>query len=213
MPKYILHYFDTNGRAAVIRAILSYSKVDWINNLIKQEDWPQIKKSGLFEYEQIPVLEVDGKKYCETNAIILYLGETMNLLGKDAEENYNIINLLMTFDDFLTVFKNYIMCPEESKKNELKKLAEEKIKFFYEKFEMKYMSLGKNKYFLGEKFTIADIYITAFLPTCLNLLGIKECPFKKNIINIGELMERVKENELKDFFNLYYTTNLLKLKK
>ena len=212
MPKYILHYFETNGRAAVPRAILSYAKVDWVNNLISQEKWPKIKTSGLCEFEQIPVLEVDNNKYCESNAINLYLAETFNLMGQNCEENYQIVNLLMTFEDFLAIFKKYIMCPDESKKAELKKETEAKLKFFYEKFEKRYISFGKKKYFLGEKFTLADIYLTVFLPTCLNLLQINECNFKDCIPNLNELMKRVKENELKEFFEKYYTQKLLKIK-
>ena len=92
MPKYTLHYFAGNGRAVVARAILSYVKADWTNDLINREDWPKLKQSGLCEFEQVPVLEVDGKKYCESQAINLYLAETFDLLGKDAEENYQIKN-------------------------------------------------------------------------------------------------------------------------
>ena len=72
MPKYTLHYFGGNGRAIIARAILSYVKADWKNDLVKKEDWPKLKTSGLCEFEQLPVLEVDGKKYCESNAIHLY---------------------------------------------------------------------------------------------------------------------------------------------
>ena len=43
-------------------------------------------------------------------------------MGKDAEENYQIYNLLMTFEDFLTKFKEYIMCHDENKKEGLKKM-------------------------------------------------------------------------------------------
>ena len=73
MPKYILHYFETNARGVIARAILSCAKADWTNDLVKKEDWPKLKKSGLCEYEQLPVLEVDGKKYSQSHAINLYL--------------------------------------------------------------------------------------------------------------------------------------------
>ena len=92
MPKYTLHYFAINGRAVIARAILAYVKADWTNDLINRDDWPKIKVSGLCEFEQAPVLEVDDKKLCESQAINLYLAETFNLLGKDAEENYQIKN-------------------------------------------------------------------------------------------------------------------------
>ena len=61
MPKYILHYFEGNGRAIIARALLSSVKADWINDSFYMGDWPKIKKSGLCEYEQVPILEVDGK--------------------------------------------------------------------------------------------------------------------------------------------------------
>ena len=51
MPKYILHYFHTNSRAQIARAILSFVKADWTNDMIKLEDWPAIKKGGLCEFE------------------------------------------------------------------------------------------------------------------------------------------------------------------
>ena len=76
MPKYTLHYFGGNGRAVIARAILTFVKADWENVAIKREDWPKIKTSGLCEYEQVPVLEVDGKKYLDTGllsgSLILY---------------------------------------------------------------------------------------------------------------------------------------------
>ena len=204
MSKYILHYFGVNGRATLSRAILSYANADWTNDLVKQEDWPKLKTSGLCEFEQLPVLEVDGKKYCESNAIHMYLAEKFDLMGKDPEENYQIVNLLMTLDDFYKTAIDFFLCKDESKKPEFQKKAEEKLKFFMEKFEKRYIYLGKHKYFLGDKFTLADIYLTCFLLDSINALKIQECTFKEIAPNLGELVNRVKENELKEFFEKYY---------
>ena len=204
MPKYTLHYFAGNGRAVIARAILSYVKADWTNDLIKFEDWPKIKKSGLCEYEQLPVLEVDGKKYCESHAINLYLAEVFKLMGKDIEENYQIRNVLMAFDDYMTPIWGAMFSKDESKKEELKKAAEAKLNFFFEKFEKRYVDLGKGKYFLGDKFTLADIVLASALPAAVDALGLKECPCKTLAPNLGELIKRVKENELKEFYEKYY---------
>ena len=160
MSKYTLHYFGVNGRAIISRAILSFAKADWTNDMIERQDWPKIKTSGLCEFEQLPVLEVNGKKYCESNAINLYLAETFNLMGKDAEENYQIVNLLMTIEDIYTAAKDFFISQDESKKEEFKKKAEDKVKFFFGKFEKRYADFGKKKYFLGDKFTLADIFLT-----------------------------------------------------
>ncbi len=202
MPKYILHYFGANGRGAIPRAILTYGKADWTNDIIKKEDWPKIKKSDLCEFEFLPVLEVDGKKYCESIAINTYLAEKFNLMGKNPEENYQIYNLLNTFDDFNVQFRPFRMCTDESKKPELKQKAIDRLKFFIGKFEKRYVDLGKGKYFLGDKFTLADIFIG------VGLLGfcqtVEEYPFKECGPNLGELIERLKQNELKEFHEKYF---------
>ena len=204
MPKYTLHYFPGNGRAVIARAILSFAKADWTNDLIKKEDWPKIKKSGLCEFEQVPVLEVDGKKYCESHAINLYLAEVFKLMGKDAEENYQIRNVLFAFDDYMTPIWQAMFNPDETKKAELKKAAEEKLKFFFGKFEKRYVDLGKGKYFLGDKFTLADIVLASALPAAVDALGLKDCPCKELAPNLSELIKRVQGNELKEFCEKYY---------
>ena len=204
MVKYILHYFPVNGRAVVPRAILSYSKADWTDDRIAMQDWPKIKKSGLCEFEQLPILEVEGKKYSQSNAINIYLAETFNLMGKNAEENYQITNLLMTFDDFMGPIFGYMFCKDESKKEEMHKNALEKAKFFIGQIEKRYITLGKGKYFLGDKFTLADIYIATAFPAAFDALKMKECPCKEVAPNLGELIKRIKENELKEFYEKFY---------
>ena len=202
MSKYILHYFGANGRGAIPRAMLTYAKANWTNDIIKKEDWPKIKKSELCEYEFLPVLEVDGKKYCESIAIDSYLAEKFNLMGKNPDENYQIFNLFGTFDDFNVQFRPYRLCEDESKKPELKQKAVDRLKFFIAKFEKKYVELGKGKYFLGDKLTLADFYIgVALIGFCQT---VNEFPFKEVGPNLGELVDRLKKNELKEFYEKYF---------
>ncbi len=147
MSKYILHYFGVNGRAQISRAFLSYTKANWINDIIKDEDWPKLKKSGLCEYEQLPILEVDDKKLCENQAINLYLGEIFNLMGKNAEENYQIVNLLMTFEDYTYQVYQTIFNPDEKKRDELRTKFQEKIRFSLENLRKDMLSLEKENIF------------------------------------------------------------------
>ena len=127
-------------------------------------------------------------------------------MGKDPEENYQIVNLLMTLDDFYKAAMDLFLCKDESKKPEFLKKAEDKLKFFVGKFEKRYVDLGKQKYFLGDKFTLADIFLTLFLTDPVNSLKIKDFPFKEISPNLVELVNRVKENELKEYFEKYYIT-------
>ena len=202
MPKYILHYFAVNGRAIVARAILSYAKADWTNDAFKKEDWPTIKKSGLCEFEQVPILEVDGKKYSQSHAIDLYLAETFDLMGKDKEENYQIRSLLFAVDDYTIDIWKALFSLDEAKKPELLKAATEKFKFFLGKFEKRYVDLGKHKYFLGDKFTLADIIMTTAICSAIDTLKLEGA--KDVFPNLYELIVKISQNELKEFFEKYY---------
>ena len=202
MSKYTLHYFAGNGRAVIPRAILCYAKADWTNHTFDHDEWLKIKKSGLCEFEQVPVLEVDGRKYSQSHAITLYLAETFNLLGKDKEENYQINSLLLAVDDINMEIWKAMFNPDEAKKEELMKAALEKFKFFLGKFEQRYVNLGKGKYFLGEKFTLADIIMTCSIYSQCGMLKFEDikdvCP------TLNELIKRVSENELKEFFEKFF---------
>ena len=187
----------------ISRAILSYEKADWTNDMVKNlEDWPKIKKSDLCEFEQLPILEVDGKKMSQSHAIDLYLAETFNLMGKDKEENYQITSLLFAFDDFTVDIWYAFLIEDEAKRTEVLKPLIEKFKFHLGKLEKRYVDLGKNKYFLGDKFTLADITCTVMICNIVDLLKFKEG--KEIFPNLLELATRVSQNELKEFFEKYY---------
>ena len=123
-------------------------------------------------------------------------------MGKTPDENYQIFNLLETFDDFNVQFRPYRLCEDESKKPELKQKAIDRLKFFIAKFEKKYIELGKGKYFLGDRLTLADFYVgVALIGFCQT---VNEFPFKEVGPNLGELIERLKKNELKEFYEKYF---------
>lgn len=62
MNTFTLHYFTFNGRAAVPRAILCYSKIPFENITIdKEKEWPSLKYNGTYEFNQVPILIHNGK--------------------------------------------------------------------------------------------------------------------------------------------------------
>ena len=88
------------------------------------------------------------------------------------------------------------------KKEEQKNQFIEKYKLYLKKYEERYVALGKGKYFLGDHFSGADIYIGSALPYFCDIIG--HCIIKENAPNIFELVQRLKENELKEFYEKYY---------
>ena len=91
-----------------------------------------------------------------------------------------------------------------SKKSRTSKGSWRKLKFFFIKFEKKYVDLGKGKYYLGVKLTLADIVLAAALPAAVDDLKLKDFPYKEIAPNLSELIKRIKENELKEFFEKFY---------
>ena len=205
--KYIFHYFKVNGRGAICRAILSYSKADWTDHAFAREEWPAIKKSGLCEFEQAPVLEYKGKTYAQSMAISLYLARKFNLMGKDEEENYEIESLLCCVEDIFSAMFKFSHLPENEKDkyDELRKIAVDRYKFFIKKIEERYIKHGKGKYFLGDRFTLCDIIVGAQLLSFCDRFGEKIVPQVSPLLD--ELIKRLMENELKDFHqNHFYPT-------
>ena len=204
---YKLHYFGANGRAVVARAILSAAKANWTNEKIKQEDWPKIKKSGLCEFEQLPILEIDGKKkLSQSMAIDLYLLKTFNLYGKNIDEQYQIDSLICSFDDLFTPLCQFIFCQDEKEKEKLKNVFIEKYKFYLTKYEARYVALGKGKYFLGDHFSGADIYVASALPLFCHAIGSNI--IKDHAPNLALLIERLKEGELKEYHTSVFDKNM-----
>ena len=54
-----LIYFPDNGRVGLIRAMLAYKKIPFENIMYSFDEWPS--KKDIYEFKQLPQLEVNGK--------------------------------------------------------------------------------------------------------------------------------------------------------
>ena len=202
--QYKLYYFNGNGRAIIIRAILYYSKSLFSDVKITKEDWAKLKQTGKFESEELPVMEYKGKLYSQMHAIEQYLGYAFNLHGKNMEDEYSINCLLDSFDDLFTIFKHFTWPESEEDKEHIKdyeKAFKSKLAFFVTMLEKKYKDKGK--YYLGDYFSLADIFITVVLTNFAEKLDCENI-LKEQGPNISSLIERIKKNELKTFFDKGY---------
>ena len=73
-----LHHFHFNSRAMVARAAMIYKNQPFIDHRIKGEDWATLKYSGEYEFRVLPLLEANGKKYSQMNAINTFLGYNLD---------------------------------------------------------------------------------------------------------------------------------------
>ena len=204
--QYKLYYFNGNGKAIIIRAILYYSKVKFNDIKISNEDWKKLKQSGKFECEELPVMEHKGKLFYQMHAIEQYLGYTFNIHGKNIEDEYQINCLLDSFDDLFTIFKHFTWPETEEDKEHItdyQKAFKSKFAFFVSILEKKYSDKGKDNYYLGNYFSLADIFITVVLTNFSDKLSC-ETLLQEQGPNIYSLIKRIKQKELKSFFEEGY---------
>ena len=202
--QYKLYYFNGNGRAIIIRAMLYYSKTLFSDVKITKEDWAKLKQTGKFDSEDLPVMEHNGKLYSQMHAIEQYLGYAFNIHGKNIEDEYSINCLLDSFDDLFTIFKHFTWPESEEDKEHAKdyeKAFKSKFAFFITVLEKKYKDKGK--YYLGDYFSWADVFITVVLTNFSDKLDCENI-VKEQGPNISKLIERIKKNELKTFFEKGY---------
>jgi glutathione S-transferase len=207
---YTVYYFPGNGRAANIRAILSYAGAKWEDKKVFGEEVQKIKETGNLEYGQFPALEVDGKWLSQTIAIETWLARKFNLLGDNEDDEYEILNLLASREDVGKHFGGLLFPTEEQKaKREeiVKNLTETVLPHILKIVEKKY-NAKHGKYFLGDKLTLADIHLSnvignfTLLKTCKDA-GLDVLP-EKYAPNLTKHVENLRNNELASYFKNVY---------
>jgi len=173
---YKLHYFEGNGRAVNIRAILDYTNSSWEDNKVTFADWPALKASG-------------------------------------EEDEYQILNIISTREDYSKHLYGLLFANEEQKTKRdeiIKNLNENVFPPILISYERRYLENGKGKYFLGDKFSLADIFLATGFTQLFESSLLKDIFFElptKYAPSIVELVQRVKQTELKEFFEKSYLHN------
>jgi hypothetical protein len=62
-PVPVLYYYDCYGNAESIRMLFNYKNIDFDDERLNYEEFTNLKKSGLFEFGEMPVLVMDGTSY------------------------------------------------------------------------------------------------------------------------------------------------------
>ncbi|XP_078578265.1 hematopoietic prostaglandin D synthase-like isoform X1 [Branchiostoma floridae x Branchiostoma japonicum] len=79
-PKYKLSYFDMRARAEPTRMMFAAAGIDFEDDRIPFDKWPALK--GTTPMGQLPVLEVDGFKLCQSMPIARFVAKETGMAGK-----------------------------------------------------------------------------------------------------------------------------------
>ncbi|XP_061178876.1 S-crystallin SL11-like [Saccostrea echinata] len=189
MPTYKLMYFESKGRAEVIRLALTAAGQEFEDKRFTREEWLKVKPT--IPQNQLPCLQVDDRLIPQSGAILRYVGRAFGLYGDNNDESTRIDVILGATDDFLKNLINVYYEKDETKKEELKKdLEENKLpQYFNLMEEILKENNGGDGFFVGNKMSIADLMIYDLTDQVASFVTPPPLPPK-----LGTLIEKVKNN-------------------
>eukprot|EP01121_Diplochlamys_sp_Union-15-3_P003872 TRINITY_DN13815_c0_g1_i1.p1 TRINITY_DN13815_c0_g1~~TRINITY_DN13815_c0_g1_i1.p1 ORF type:complete len:201 (-),score=36.11 TRINITY_DN13815_c0_g1_i1:107-709(-) len=164
-PTFVLHYFDFAGRGEPIRQALRLGGVHFTDHRIAFTEWPTVK--GTYPLGSIPVLEVDGKKLCNSNTILNYVGRYTGLLPEDPFLAAKVDEAMSVAEDII----NAVFPPYRAAKDEDKPAVAEKINKTITEIIKKLETLVVNnggEWAVGDKFTVADLKLAGLVGMSLS---------------------------------------------
>jgi len=155
MPKLVLNYFDFDGsRGEVARLAMHLTGIAFEDRRIARKDWPAMRDR--MPFQQMPVLEVDGKPIAQSNTINRYLGELAGLYPKDDWQAALVDEVMDAVEDLTTRIGNTIRMAEDAKKKVREDLAAGPIPRFLQQLEAR-LKAGGGEWFVEKRLTVADL--------------------------------------------------------
>lgn len=157
-----LHYFAGYGRGEAIRMLLAHAKVEFENVTYTFETLAEIKASGNLEFGQLPALEVDGKFYAQSTAILRMLGKQHGYYPEDAYESWRVDSVIDTLGDLMNAYyKAAFAGDEEAKKASFVIFYETTFPKFLDAMQNRVKGNSSPDHIVGDKVTIADFALGA----------------------------------------------------
>ncbi|XP_005104704.2 hematopoietic prostaglandin D synthase [Aplysia californica] len=195
-----VYYFNKlRARVEISRLVLAAAKVDYEFVPVEGPDWPKLKAT--LRFEQIPVIEIGGKKYAQGIAIQTYLARTNGLYSNDPLEALAIDEICQLREDLLIPETKHYLEKDETEKAKKEKDMFENVYPKFMKFFSEILKSNGTGFAVGKKLTLADIAIFEGTTTVsqLNPDLFKKYPdlvaFREKISNVPGIKEYLASNE------------------
>jgi len=131
---------------------------------IERADWPGAHKAGT-PFGQLPMLEADGVKLCQSNTCARFLARKFNLAGKNDLEQAQADMIVDCLEDSAKPILQFAFEKDEAKKAEMKKkFVDETLPNYFTLLEgLLKSNQGGDKFFVGSDMTWADIAFINFI--------------------------------------------------
>ncbi|XP_074086626.1 glutathione S-transferase-like [Macrotis lagotis] len=121
-----------------------------------KEQLQKLQKTELF-FPQVPMVEIDGMKLVQRRAILHYIAEKYNLLGKDLKERELTI---MYSEGIMDLMELIIICPflKEEQIRRLTEITNKAKNRYFPAFEKVFKSHGQN-FLVSNQLSMADVQL------------------------------------------------------
>jgi glutathione S-transferase len=158
-----LYYFPIHGRAEAIRMLLMHAKQEFEDVAVSQQEFGKMKTdSSLLEFGLLPMLELpNGQRLSQTKAILRTLGQTHGYWTKDPKEAWIIDSTMDSVNDELSKIATMKFCQDDEEKKAL--FFDYLTKGLPQWLSIMEKRLAGKKFVVGDRITIADFCLGAFL--------------------------------------------------
>ena len=157
-----LHYFPLYGRAEVLRIAMKYFEMDYEEEVVTTAKWPALKHSGVYEFQQLPMLEIEGKRLIQTSAILRYLCQTHFAYSTSPDQIAQIEAIVELRAEILDYTLPLLL---QGKLAETKTWYETQMPTLYFPMIERLLEsnvVGQGKHFVGSSVTMADFAMFGF---------------------------------------------------
>ncbi|XP_046575236.1 glutathione S-transferase 1-like [Haliotis rubra] len=178
MPKYILRYFDLKAYAEPSRLLFTLAGQEYEDIRYTREEW--VTEKPKTPLGKIPVLEIDGKPFGQSNAIHRYLAKTFGFYGNGDLEALEIDQVLGVVYDAYEAYLLYAVEKDEAVKAELMKgVKEVKVPLYFGMLEKLLKKSGSTGFFIGKKITLADVSVFDLADKMESVVKLEDYPLVK----------------------------------
>ena len=156
-----LVYFDFNfWRIDILRLCLGYSKIPYVYQRIKRQEWPKEKEK--FPFGQLPIMIIKDKQYAHTHSLARFCAIESKLYDNDKLKAMVIDQVLDWANEITNKIAPSIRAAMRDKDLEKsKRLREQFIKndllVWFSYLEKLFDQNSKKKKFFTDEFSMADI--------------------------------------------------------
>ncbi|RUS74747.1 hypothetical protein EGW08_017498 [Elysia chlorotica] len=166
-----LYYFEGRGKAELIRLCLAAAKIEFKDHfLYERAEFLKLMEDGKLLFNQLPLLEIDGKFLTQSNACVRYVGRKAGLCGKNDDEAAQIDMLYEGGRDFMTPFLPIVFKPEAEVLETIKSKTMPRYMPIFDKVA----ATNGTGYLVGGGLTLADLSVLEALLACVEYFGM-EC--------------------------------------